>query len=58
MYSPLTTSARLITPRRTQLLATSTPVSVPAQAFDRSNVIALVAPMARATAALVVGSSH
>jgi hypothetical protein len=58
MYSPLTTSARLTVPCRIQLLATVTPVSIPAHAFDTSKVIAFVAPMARATKLLIDGSSH
>ena len=58
MYSPLTTSARSIVPCRIQLLATVTPVNIPAQAFERSNVIAFSAPIVRATAPLMVGSSH
>jgi hypothetical protein len=45
-------------PWRIQLLATVTPVSIPAHAFDRSNVIACVAPMARATKLLIDGSTH
>ena len=35
-----------------------TPDSIPAQALDRSKVIASVAPMACATALLIVGSCH
>src|SRR6266545_6622024 len=58
MYSPLTTKPRSTVPWRIQLLSTMTPDSIPAQALDRSNVIALVAPIASATAALMVGSSH
>src|SRR6266542_3952989 len=58
MYSPLTTMPRSTVPWRIQLLSTMTPDSIPAQALDRSNVIALVAPIASATAALMVGSSH
>ena len=39
-----------------QLFATVTPVSIPAQALERSNVIAWSAPIACATALLIVGS--
>jgi hypothetical protein len=58
MYSPLTTKARSIVPWRIQLLTTVTPESMPAQALERSKVIALSAPIAAATALLIVGSSH
>ena len=46
MYSPLTTNTRSMLPCRIQLFATVTPVSIPAQAFEMSNVIAWSAPMA------------
>ena len=58
MYSPLMTRPRSTLPWRIQLLRTMTPDNIPAHALDRSNVIALVAPMACATAPLIVGSSH
>ena len=58
MYSPLTTKPRSTVPCRIQLLRTVTPVSIPAHALERSNVIAFSAPMARATALLIVGSTH
>ena len=58
MYSPLTTRALRAAPRRTQLLATKTPVSMPAHALETSIGVALVAPMAEATATLIGGSSH
>ena len=58
MYSPLTTSPRSTMPCRIQLFKMVTPVSIPAHALDTSKVIACVAPMPRATALLIVGSSH
>ena len=58
MYSPLTTSPRSTMPCRIQLFSTVTPVSIPAQAFEMSNVIAFVAPISRAIARLIVGSSR
>jgi hypothetical protein len=58
MYSPLTTRPRRTVPCRIQLLSTVTPVSIPAQALDRSKVIARPAPIAWATALLIVGSTH
>ena len=58
MYSPLTTNPRSTLPCRIQLLSTVTPVSIPAHALERSKVIARSAPMACATAELIVGSTH
>lgn len=58
MYSPLTTRPRSTTPCRIQLFKIVTPVSIPAHALDTSNVIARCAPMPRATALLIDGSSH
>ena len=58
MYSPLTTNPRFTVPCRIQLLSTVTPVSIPAQALDKSKVMACAAPIAWATAPLIVGSTH
>ena len=58
MYSPLTTSALRAAPRRTQLLATKTPVSMPAQALETSIGVACLAPIADATETLIGGSSQ
>src|SRR5512132_182595 len=58
MYSPLTTMPQRISPLRIRLATTNTPVSIPAQALERSNGTALVAPIASATATLIGGSIH
>jgi hypothetical protein len=58
MYSPLTTNPRATVPNRIHWFRMVTPVSIPAHAFATSKVIAPSAPIARATALLIVGSSH
>ena len=47
MYSPLTTMPQRMTPRRMKSFSTKTPVSMPAQAFDRSKLVAACAPISR-----------